>query len=290
MEPYSCLPCNICCCFTPLQIVEVAMQQLMLDQPTAAAEGFEAALKLDELNMRAALGLAEAHLAAGQLEEAEQQLQFLPELLAASKAAGGLGADAMEVHGHGRQVFGFAGSALKLGVAGYGQDAVSRRASRVTTDSTGGLQLVAGASKEDASEPLLLYLRGLLAWKQGKQQEGLQLLQQYMDLQLTVVEDLPYGLGMLEALHASRVLGLLRLLLSSVGGDPRQSSDPPSPLLANCIRYMHNIKIRCMQYNKPLSTTPAGDRLRVAASMAARSYRVCCSREHAVPSTHQISH
>jgi thioredoxin-like negative regulator of GroEL len=213
------------------------MQQLMLDQPAAAVEGFEAALKLDELNMRAALGLAEAHLAAGQLEEAEQQLQFLPELLAASKAAGGLGADALASQSHGRQVFGFAGSALQLGLTGSRQDAVSRRASRVSTDSTAGLQLVAGGrSEEPVSEPLLLYLRGLLAWKKGKQQEGLQQLQQFLDLQLTVVEDLPYGLAMFEALHAGRVLGLLRLLLSSVGGDPRQPSDPPSPMLANCIR------------------------------------------------------
>jgi hypothetical protein len=247
---YSCLPCDRSYCVISLQIVEVAMQQLMLDQPTAAAEGFEAALKLDELNMRAALGLAEAHLAAGQLEEAEQQLQFLPELLAASKAAGSLGADAIAA-GHGRQVFGFAGSALNLGLPGSGQDAVSRRASRVSTDSTGGMQLVAGASKEAVSEPLLLYLRGLLAWKQGKQQEGLQQLQQYMDLQLTVVEDLPYGLAMFEALHASRVLGLLRLLLSSVGGDPRQPSDPPSPLLANCIRYIQISTVRCTHYHQP---------------------------------------
>uniref|UniRef100_A0A383W643 Uncharacterized protein n=1 Tax=Tetradesmus obliquus TaxID=3088 RepID=A0A383W643_TETOB len=217
-------------------IVEVAMQQLMLDQPAAAVEGFEAALKLDELNMRAALGLAEAHLAAGQLEEAEQQLQFLPELLAASKAAGGLGADAM-ANSSGRQVFGFAESAQKLGLAGSGQDAVPRRASRVSTDSA-GMQLVAGGRSEAVSEPLLLYLRGLLAWKQGKQQEGLQQLQQYLDLQLTVVEDLPYGLAMFEALHAGRVLGLVRLLLGSVGGDPRQPSDPPSPLLANCVRVL----------------------------------------------------
>jgi hypothetical protein len=99
------------------------------------------------------------------------------------------------------------------------------------------MQLVAGGHSEAVSEPLLLYLRGLLAWKQGKQQEGLQQLQQYMDLQLTVVEDLPYGLALFEALHAGRVKGLLRLLLSSVGGDPRQPSDPPSPLLANCIRW-----------------------------------------------------
>ncbi|KAF6259487.1 intraflagellar transport protein [Scenedesmus sp. NREL 46B-D3] len=198
-------------------IVEVAMQQLMLDQPTAAAEGFEAALKLDELHMPAALGLAEAQLAAGQLAEAEQQLQFLPELLAASKAAGGLDAGATAATGSGRH---------------------DGRASGVSTKSAAGTQLVAGGRSEAVSEPLLLYLRGMLAWKQGRQQEGLQQLQQYLDLQLAVVGELPYGLAMFEVLHAGRVLGLLRMLLGSVGGDPRQPSGPPSPLLANCIRVL----------------------------------------------------
>lgn len=228
------------------QVVEVAMQQLFLDQASAAVEGFEAALKLDELNMQAALGLVEAHLAGGQLDEAAQQLQFLPELLAASKAAGSVGAHGMSAFGAagatGKQTFGFAGAVWKLGAVRSAKDS-SRRASRVSTEDAGmgmALQVVAGGQTEveqvHREEPLLLYLRGMLAWKQGKQQEGLQQLQQFMDLQLEAAEDLPYGLGMFEVLHLGRILGLLRMLLGSLGGDPRQTSDPPSPMLANCIR------------------------------------------------------
>lgn len=222
----------------PAQVVEVAMQHLMLDQPAAAIEGFEAALKLDELNMQAALGLVEAHLAAGQLDEAAQQLQFLPELLAASKAAGTLTADAMAV-ANGKTVFGFASSSSRMAL---NPAAARRRSSRMSADDSLGssMQLVAGRVSEvdqvQQEEPLLLYLRGMLAWKQGKQQQGLQQLQQYMELQLAAVEDLPYGLGMFAMLNASRILGLLRMLLDSAGGDPRQPTDPPSPMLANCIK------------------------------------------------------
>lgn len=226
------------CPFSCLQAVEVAMQQLMLDQPAAAIEGFEAALKLDELNMKAALGLIEAYLAAGQLDEAAQQLQFLPELLAASRAAGTLSVDALAA-ASGRSMFGFGGSSCRVALS---PAAVRRRSSRMSADDSQGnnLQLVAGRMSEvdqvQQEEPLLLYLRGMLAWKQGRQQDGLQQLTQFMELQLNSVEDLPYGLGLFELLHASRILWLLRMLLDSAGGDPRQPTDPPSPMLANCIR------------------------------------------------------
>lgn len=220
------------------QVVEVAVQHLMLGHCSAAIEGFEAALKLDELNMRAALGLVEAHLAAGQLDEAAQQLQFLPELLAASKAAGGLAAGGLAAS-YGKVGFGFGG----IGCGATLRTAVARRrSSAVSADDplSTSMQLVAGVvsnvDKVHQEEPLLLYLRGMLAWKQGQQQEGLQQLQQYMELQLNMAEDVPYGLGIFVQLHASRIMGLLHILLDSAGGDPRQSSDPPSPMLANCIR------------------------------------------------------
>jgi hypothetical protein len=117
----------------------------------------------------------------------------------------------------------------------------SRCQSRAVSDAGEGLgmQVVAGGSAEEdvhQQEPLLMYLKGLLAWKQGKQQEGLHLLQQGMEQQLEAVEDLPYGLAMFGALNGSRMLGTVRLLLDSFGGDPRQPSDPPSLLLSNCIR------------------------------------------------------
>jgi thioredoxin-like negative regulator of GroEL len=83
-----------------MQLVEVASQKLQIEDVTAAGALFAQALALDELHMGAALGSAEALLVQGQLEEAAQQLQFLPELLAASKmAAAPAGASAKELGG-----------------------------------------------------------------------------------------------------------------------------------------------------------------------------------------------
>lgn len=223
--------------------MEAAAQQLLMEQPAAATAGFEAALRLDELHIQAVLGLVEAHLAAGQLEEAEQQLQFLPELLAATRAAGSSSRGLGEVHGlfSGSQLatkapFGFMHAGGRLGLMAQGHSH-----SRAVSEAGDGLgmQVVAGGSAVDSvhqEEPLLMCLRGLLAWKQGKPQEGLHLLQQGIEQQLEAVEDLPYGLAMFGALNASRMLGLVRLFLDSFGGDPRQPSDPPSLLLSNCIR------------------------------------------------------
>lgn len=225
-----------------LQVVEAAAQQLLLDQPAAATAGFEAALKMDELHMQAVLGIVEAHLAAGRLDEAEQQLQFLPELLAATRASGSSSRGLGDVQGlfacssAPRSPFGFTHAGGRLGLMAQGHTH-----SRAVSEAGDGLdmQVVAGSSVVDdvhQEEPLLMYLRGLLAWKQGLQQDGLQLLQQALEQQLEAVEDLPYGLAMFGALNASRILGLIRMLLDSFGGDPRQPSDPPSQLLTNCIR------------------------------------------------------
>jgi hypothetical protein len=226
-----------------LQVVEAAAQHLLLEQPAAATTGFEAALRLDELHMQAVLGLVEAHLAAGQLDEAEQQLQFLPELLAATRAAGSLSRGLGEVSGlfAGSQLatrtpFGFMHAGGRRGLMAQGHSH-----SRAVSEAGDGLgmHVVAGGSAVDKvhqEEPLLMCLRGLLAWKQGKQQEGLHLLQQGVEQQLEAVEDLPYGLAMFGALNASRILGFIRLLLDSCGVDPRQALDPPSLLLSSCIR------------------------------------------------------
>lgn len=235
------------------QVVEVAAQQLFLEQPAAATAGFEAALRLDELHIQAVLGLVEAQLAAGQLDEAEQQLQFLPELLAATRAAGCTGRGLREVHGlfaapqlACRTPFGFmhAGGRLGLTLQGHSHS----RAPSEAGDKL-GMQVVAGGSAVDSvqqEEPLLMCLRGVLAWKQGRQQEGMHLLQQGMEQQLEAVEDLPYGLALFGALNASRMLGLVRLLLDSFGGDPRQPSDPPSLVLSNCIRWDALARMHCL--------------------------------------------
>lgn len=226
------------CCPTCHQVVEVAAQQLLLEQPAAATAGFEAALRLDELHIQAVLGLVEAHLAAGQLDEAEQQLQFLPELLAATHAAGSSSRGLGEVTGlfAAHAAFGFMHMGGRLGLMAMGHG--HSRAVSEAGDGRGSA-VVGGSDDVDKVQqevPLLMCLRGLLAFKQGKQHEGLHLLQQGMEQQLEVVEDLPFGLPMFGVMHANRMLGLVRLLLDSFGGDPRRPTDPPSLLLGNCIR------------------------------------------------------
>ena len=112
-----------------MQLVEVANQKLQLEDATAAGALFAQALALDELHMGAALGAAEAFIVQGQLEEAAQQLQFLPELLAASKmattaAAAGDGGGGRE-HGGGLVVAGTA-DALDEGVEAASSTAEQR--------------------------------------------------------------------------------------------------------------------------------------------------------------------
>ncbi|KAF8072682.1 TTC21B [Scenedesmus sp. PABB004] len=224
--------------------VEVGAQQLLLDQPAAAAERYEAALKLDELSMPAALGLVEALLATDRLDEAAAQLEFLPELLAASRAAGALsgGGGGGGAAGAGSVELGFAASRWRAALVAGGGGA-ARRGARASGDGGGGdgLQLVAGVASEaeraQRDEPLLAYLRGMLAWKRGEG-EGLAQLVRFMELQLDAVKELPAELPMFAALHASRLLGTLRVLLSAAGGDPRQACDPPSPMLAGVLEML----------------------------------------------------
>jgi tetratricopeptide repeat protein 21B len=221
-------------------VVEVAAQRLLAGETPAAEEAFESVLKMDELNMPAVLGLIEVHLASDRLEEAEQQLSFLPELLAASKASGALGSQSLTLTSSNfKSCFGFGSCIWRLS----NEQAKSRRRSRPSaTDEADGaaFQVIAGSNSElqavHEDEPLLLYLKGLLAWKQGKQQEGLLQLQQFVEQQLESVDDLPFGLELIVALNISRFFRLLHTLLLSVGGDPRLPSDPPSPVLGLCMR------------------------------------------------------
>lgn len=82
----------------------------------------------------------------------------------------------------------------------------------------------------------LLYLKGLLAWKAGDVQAGLQLLERCIAKHLEMATSAPLGLDTYSIACPVRVLGIVKLMLSLVGGDPRGPTDPPSPLLAKCSR------------------------------------------------------
>uniref|UniRef100_A0A7S0S5T6 Tetratricopeptide repeat-like domain-containing protein n=1 Tax=Chlamydomonas leiostraca TaxID=1034604 RepID=A0A7S0S5T6_9CHLO len=105
--------------------------------------------------------------------------------------------------------------------------------------SQANLQAARNRSDDDGAqaEPsTLLYLKGLLAWKQGNAQEGLTFLERALMAQFQAASTTPLSLEMYVALWPGRVLSVVRLLLTGVGGEPRAPTEAPSPLIAKCTR------------------------------------------------------
>ena len=214
-------------------IAEAAAERLALGQAAVALQGYEEALSLDPLHVSAALGIVEAQIAAGRLEDAAQQLEFLPELLATTMSS-----SAGVANGGFKANFGFPGRCYRGSKRTLPMAGDARHGHAGT--SPDGLHLVAGGlgveERVYASEPLLLYLRGRLSWARGDVDAGVADLLRYTQLVLDSVEVEPYGLGMLTMLDPGRLLRIVRELLDTAGGDPRTPADPPSPLLSGCIR------------------------------------------------------
>ncbi|GBF90474.1 hypothetical protein Rsub_03470 [Raphidocelis subcapitata] len=211
-------------------IAEVGHQKLLLDDLSAARFHFEAAQHIDPLCAAAALGLAECAVAAGRLEEARQQLELLPGVLAAHARL-----DASGRHG---------GAA-----AASEHDFAPPVALAAITDRTADSSAAGGTAGDPASgaagtgveEPsALLYLRGLLAWASGERGGGLSLLERSVERQLSEVEDLglPPGLELFSRLEAARALGVVRRLVAAHGADPRQPGEAPAPALVKGIRIL----------------------------------------------------
>ncbi len=179
------------------QAVEVAYQHLLQYELATAAECYSSALQLDELSLDANHGCVEVHLARGELTEAAEQLAFLTEITAGA-------ADVAE----GRR--GVPGSSGRGGGGIGGQD-----------------------GRDDAR---LLYLQGLLAWKQGKTADGVALLEKGLARQQEAAGAQPLGLARFSMLNPGRVLGVVRLMLGALGGEPRAATEAPSPMLAKCTR------------------------------------------------------
>lgn len=84
-----------------------------------------------------------------------------------------------------------------------------------------------------SDNPVLLYLRGLLAWKQESASEGLALLERAIAGQFAAAAELPgASLEMYAVLNPARITGVVRLLLQSIGGEPRAPTEAPSPLIS----------------------------------------------------------
>ncbi|KAL6760145.1 intraflagellar transport protein [Haematococcus lacustris] len=90
--------------------------------------------------------------------------------------------------------------------------------------------------EEEQEAPQLTFLRGLLAWKLGDTQEGLRHLERATLAHIEAGSRQRMSLELFTVLWPGRILGIVRLLLGSLGGEPRAPTEAPSPLLAKCSR------------------------------------------------------
>ncbi|KAG2502129.1 hypothetical protein HYH03_000619 [Edaphochlamys debaryana] len=178
-------------------VVESAQQKLMMEEMTNATERFTQALQLDELNLEANAGSLEAQILAGELDEASGQIMFLEDMYTNAAAAGG----------------------------------GKRRGQEEDPDMA---DPAAGSSNDN---PTLLYLKGLLAWKQGGSSEGLGLLERAIAAQFAAAgEHTGPSLDMYAALNPARITLVVRLLLQAIGGEPRAPTEAPSPIISKVTR------------------------------------------------------
>ncbi|KXZ45770.1 hypothetical protein GPECTOR_50g563 [Gonium pectorale] len=179
-------------------IVEAAAQKLMMEETTNAVSRFTQALQLDELSLDANAGSLEAQIMAGELEEAAGQILFLEDMFANAAAGGG------------------------------------KRRGRAEEDPDMA-DPISGSSSTD--NPTLLYLKGLLAWRQGNNAEGLALLERAIAALFTAASEFAGpSLELYTALNPARITYVVRLLLQSIGGEPRAPTEAPSPLISKVTR------------------------------------------------------
>ncbi|GIL85609.1 hypothetical protein Vretimale_13293 [Volvox reticuliferus] len=179
-------------------VVEAAAQKLLMDEVTNASERFSQALQLDELNLDANAGALEAQIMSGELEEATGQIMFLEEMFANAGAAGG------------------------------------GRRRRGIDDDPDMADPVTGSASDS---PTVIYLKGLLAWKQGSTSEGLALLERAITALFSAAAEYSGpSLELYAVLNPARITHVVRLLLHGVGGEPRAPTEAPSPLISKVTR------------------------------------------------------
>lgn len=187
-------------------VVEAATQKLLMEENTNAAERFTQALQLDELNLEANAGSLEAAIMSGDLDQAAEQITFLEDMFASANAAGGKGKK-------------------------------KRGGDMDDMDDPDMADPAAPGGSTGSDNPVLLYLRGLLAWKQESASEGLALLERAIAGQFAAAAELPgASLEMYAVLNPARITGVVRLLLQSIGGEPRAPTEAPSPLISKVTR------------------------------------------------------
>jgi len=92
------------------------------------------------------------------------------------------------------------------------------------------------APAADMEPPLLTYLKGLQAWKLDDVSNGLSLMERAMAGHFELAAQLLPSFDTYLSLSPTRMVGAVRLMLATVGGEPRAPTEAPSPILGKCSR------------------------------------------------------
>eukprot|EP00798_Chlamydomonas_sp_ICE-L_P019308 gene19309-25961_t len=84
--------------------------------------------------------------------------------------------------------------------------------------------------------PVLSYLKGLIAWKQGDQAEAVPYLERCIAGQFELAANSAPGFDLFNTLCPCRITSIIRLMLNSLGGEPRSPTEAPSPLMTKVNR------------------------------------------------------
>ncbi|DBB04932.1 TPA: hypothetical protein ACH3X3_010212 [Trebouxia sp. C0006] len=108
------------------------------------------------------------------------------------------------------------------------------------------LKEVGSAGVGSLQAPDLLYLQGLLAWKQGRDlAQAATMLDQALQTRIEGLLETAPGPSFFTRLNPSRVLGVVRLFLGALGGTPKAADEPASPLLTKCERLLQALLKHC---------------------------------------------
>ncbi|KAA6420554.1 MAG: tetratricopeptide repeat 21B [Trebouxia sp. A1-2] len=108
------------------------------------------------------------------------------------------------------------------------------------------LKEVGSAGVGSLQAPDLLYLQGLLAWKQGRDlAQAATMLDQALHTRIEGLLEVAPGPSFFTRLNPSRVLGVVWLFLGALGGTPKAADEPASPLLTKCERLLQALLKHC---------------------------------------------
>jgi hypothetical protein len=223
-----------------VQMVEWAFQKLQMGDLAAAQEKFTAALNMDELSINANCGLVECQIHNDDLEEAASQLMFLQEMVATA-ANRTVAQDGVAHLQYLTALLAFKTKPAEVSAqCSAAQVPKANGGYHFTSDRRAcDLPLFRSAHTKccDLSVRVShLGMHTIVTQLLHSHVQALAEAEKALELQLQCVAGLPLTMQLYSKLNPGRVLSLVHWMHQQAGGQPRSSTEGPSPVLSKCAR------------------------------------------------------